>query len=176
MLKVGDSPLPGTSPACPGWWAGRGRGFSQKLLQISAVKMSTVQTSVTQHLLIILLQLLLDMIVTDGVYTQILELRRYHFITSMKMRNVSTENKLQNLPTGFCSNKRGWSPLTMLLTFLRMLVRPLMTRENLYLEMLIRHSLLCSVLTLVWVFWWPTLMGSWRTREEQDAVNTLFSS
>lgn len=39
--------------------------------------------------------------------------------------------------------------LTILLTFLRMLVRPLMTRENLYLEMLIKHSLLCSVLTLV---------------------------
>lgn len=49
----------------------------------------------------------------------------------------------------------------MLLTFLRMVVRPLMTRENLYLEMLIRHSLLCSVLTLVCVFWCPTLMGSW---------------
>lgn len=52
----------------------------------------------------------------------------------------------------------------MLLTFLRMVVRPLMTRENLYLEMLIRHSLLCSVLTLVCVFWCPTLMGSWRGR------------
>lgn len=58
------------------------------------------------------------------------------------------------------------SGLTMLLTFLRMVVRPLMTRENLYLEMLIRHSLLCSVLTLVCVFWCPTLMGSWGGKSE----------
>ena len=39
--------------------------------------------------------------------------------------------------------------LTMLFTFFRMFVRPLMTSENLYLEMCIRQSLLCSVLTLV---------------------------
>lgn len=35
-----------------------------------------------------------------------------------------------------------------------------MTRENLYLEMLIRHSLLCSVLTLVCVFCCPVFIGS----------------
>lgn len=50
--------------------------------------------------------------------------------------------------------------LTILLTFFSMLVRPLMTSENLYLEMLIRHSLLCSVLTLVCVFCCPALTGS----------------
>lgn len=35
-----------------------------------------------------------------------------------------------------------------------------MTKENLYLEMLIRHSLLCSVLTLVCVFCCPVFIGS----------------
>lgn len=54
--------------------------------------------------------------------------------------------------------------LTMLLTFFKILVRPLMTRENLYLEMLMRHSLLCSVLTLVWVFCWLAFIGSYKER------------
>lgn len=31
-----DSPQPDTSPGCPGWWAGRGRGSSLRLRQISA--------------------------------------------------------------------------------------------------------------------------------------------
>lgn len=48
-----------------------------------------------------------------------------------------------------------------------MLVRPLMTRENLYLEMLMRHSLLCSVLTLVWVVCCPALIGSWTVKRKQ---------
>lgn len=70
--------------------------------------------------------------------------------------------------------KTKWQTiLTMLLTFLRMVVRPLITRENLYLEMLIRHSLLCSVLTLVWVFWCPTLMGSWRKGKEEEDDNVV---
>ena len=54
--------------------------------------------------------------------------------------------------------------LTMLLTFFKILVRPLITRENLYLEMFMRHSLLCSVLTLVWVFCWPAFIGSYKRR------------
>lgn len=51
--------------------------------------------------------------------------------------------------------------LTILLTFFKIVVRPLITKENLYLEILIRHSLLCSVLTLVCVFCCPVFIGSW---------------
>lgn len=50
--------------------------------------------------------------------------------------------------------------LTILLTFFKIVVRPLITKENLYLEILIRHSLLCSVLTLVCVFCCPVFIGS----------------
>lgn len=57
--------------------------------------------------------------------------------------------------------------LTMLLTFLSIVVRPLITRENLYFEMLIKHSLLWSVLTLLCVFWCPTFIGSWRKTRTQ---------
>lgn len=50
VLEDKNSPQPGTSRGCPGWWAGRGRGSSQKLLQISAVKAIASKTLVTQHL------------------------------------------------------------------------------------------------------------------------------
>lgn len=56
--------------------------------------------------------------------------------------------------------------LTILLTFFKIVVRPLITKENLYLEILIRHSLLCSVLTLVCVFCCPVFIGSWKKKKK----------
>lgn len=59
--------------------------------------------------------------------------------------------------------------LTILLTFFKIVVRPLITKENLYLEILIRHSLLCSVLTLVCVFCCPVFIGSWKKKKKNLA-------
>lgn len=61
--------------------------------------------------------------------------------------------------------------LTILLTFFKIVVRPLITKENLYLEILIRHSLLCSVLTLVCVFCCPVFIGSWGKKKKNVSLH-----